>query len=71
MVKGNRVVKIIFEIDLESGEYETEFKNISSPGEGMSYYALKEAIRRVFGDICGQVDNPLVQSSDNFTKGIN
>jgi len=44
-------VKIIFEYDTSSGEYEMQVNNLSHPGQGIPLSSIQEAIRRITGDV--------------------
>jgi hypothetical protein len=48
-------VKLTFEYDTDSGEYEMIINNLSSPGQGVPLKNIQEAIRRITSDVEKQV----------------
>lgn len=48
-------VKLTFEYDTESGEYEMTVNNITNPGQGIPLKNIQEAIQRITKDVEKQV----------------
>jgi hypothetical protein len=44
-------VKLTFEYDTTTGQYEMMVNNLSNPGQGIPLENIKEAIRRITGDV--------------------
>jgi predicted RNase H-like HicB family nuclease len=44
-------VRLIFEYDTSDGDYSMEVNNLSNPGQGIPLENIKEAIRRITGDV--------------------
>lgn len=47
--------KVTIELDTSTGDYTTQFSNISKPGEDIDYHQIMEVLKKIFGDIDGQV----------------
>lgn len=47
----NRKVKLNLTIDLEGGEFEISFNNISNPGKDIDMVELARAVNKVMGNI--------------------
>ena len=63
-------VKLIFEYDTSDGEYSMTVNNLSNPGQGIPLENIKEAIRRITGDVEHKITglpevNPVVKREDN------
>ncbi len=58
-------------IDLETGEYELRFQNVSNKGEPMDYYEVLNALIKVVRDWERQVDSLGPNSDENILKNIN
>ena len=60
-------IRIIFDVELNTGEYETKFENVSNPGCGMDYMVINKIIQRIFKDVSKQVGI----SDNNFKTKTN
>ena len=43
-------IRAIIDLDLDTGDYEIEFKNLSEPSGFIDYHQVAPALRKVFGD---------------------
>lgn len=43
-------IQAIIDLDLDTGDYEIQFKNVSQPGASMDYHRAAHALRKVFKD---------------------
>jgi hypothetical protein len=50
-------VKIEIVVDMESGDYDLKFFNISNPGQGIDYFKLLSIVSKVLKDVNSQVAN--------------
>ena len=44
-------VRCEIDVDLESGDYEMRFRNVSQPGARMDFVQIQPVMRRVFEDV--------------------
>ena len=44
-------IKCEIEMDLESGEYDIVFRNVSNPGESIEYNEVQEFLKQVFSNV--------------------
>jgi len=49
-------VRVIVDLNMETGEYEVTFKNISNPGESMEYSDVAVVLQRVLQNLTAKVD---------------
>lgn len=53
--------------DIESGDYEARFVNLSNPDEDIDYSSVREFLLKVFKDL----DNKEINNEEGFVKIIN
>lgn len=63
-------VRLIFEYDTSDGEYSMTVNNLSNPGQGIPLENIREAIKRITGDVEHQITglpevNQVVKREDN------
>lgn len=63
-------VKLIFEYDTDTGEYEMEVNNVSNPGQGISLASIQEAVRRITGNVEKQITS-LPETSERIERKDN
>jgi len=49
-------VRVVIDIDLESGEYSTVFKNLANPGKSLDFIKINNLLKKVFLDIEKRAD---------------
>ena len=49
-------IRITVEVDMEDGEYDIWFNNISNPGESMDAFKIQTILRRIFKDWDSKLD---------------
>ena len=49
-------VRVIIDMNIETGEYDVTFRNISDPGGTMDYNYISEMLRRVLYNLDNKID---------------
>jgi len=55
-------VKVVTEVDLQTGTYEINFENLSHPGQDIDLARLGKAMNRIFEALLVQMSRPPVLS---------
>jgi len=63
-------IRVTIEFDIDSGEYELQYKNISHPGTSIDANHLTEAVRRILGDFDKQTGGD-ISITDVAPRGDN
>jgi len=64
-------LKVVVELDTDSGDYSLEQHNLSNPGEGIDYHLLIEALTRIFGDFRSQMGDQIRQGHTELGREDN
>ena len=65
----NNKVQLKLDIDMDSGDYEIKFHNLSHPGESIDYSELQKLLSQVLTDFSLQI-NTGIDSDEQITKEI-
>ena len=53
-------VKVVTEVDLQTGSYQINFENLSNPGQDIDLARLGRAMNRIFEALLSQMSRPPV-----------
>ena len=48
-------IKTVIEMNTDTGEFTTQFFNLSNPGEGIEYHTINDILKKIFKDVDKQI----------------